>query len=68
MIDLPHNGRRVNEDASPDAGERHKAVLRARIERERSEHSHKLFEEFCAARDAERAADAAEPAQWGEAA
>ena len=48
--------KRVNAGPSPDADERHKAALRKRIARERSEHNHKLFDEFYAAREREREA------------
>lgn len=50
--------RRPREDASPDADDRHRAVLAARIKRERSEHSHKLFDDYCVARDKQRLEEA----------
>ncbi len=62
--------RRTYDPVSPDANELHQAALAKRIARERSEHAHRLFEEFYAAREAARAAatQSAEPEQYGEAA
>lgn len=48
--------RKPREDPSPEAADLHKAALRARIAREKSEHNHKLFEDFVERRDALRAA------------
>lgn len=67
---------RSHDALSPDAELRFKATMRARAAREASEHKHKLFDEFCARRDAERAAvlrglaleAAGEEVQHGEAA
>lgn len=48
--------RQPREPASLDADARFAAAMKARADRERSEHSHRLFDAFCAKRDAERAA------------
>lgn len=45
---------RSQEPISDDAQERHHKALQARIARERSEHNHRLFEEYYAAREAAR--------------
>lgn len=45
---------RVQQPVNEDALELHQAVLAERIQRERSEHNHKLFEEYYAAREAGR--------------
>ncbi len=59
---------RKQEPADADADVRFKAAMRARVERERSEHNHKLFADFCARRDAQAAALHRDPEQHGEAA
>ncbi len=50
--------KRVQEEPSPEAADLHKSLMRTRVERDRSEHNHKLFAEFLTARqiaaDAER--------------
>ncbi len=48
--------KRVQEPASPEAPALHKAALVERIARERSEHNHRLFDEYLANRDALRGA------------
>ncbi len=47
---------RKQEPADPDTDARFKVAMRVRVERERSEHNHKLFDDFCARRDADRLA------------
>ncbi len=49
------------EPVSEDAGNLHRDLLRKRAARERSEHLHREFEEYCAKRDAER--NAAQPTE-----
>ncbi len=51
--------KRSYDPASPDVDARHKAALVERIRRERSEHNHRLFEEYYAAREREQFGEAA---------